>query len=334
MSDLSKQNTFYNLFPTPEYLTLSTSGVAINDTGIHFIQFRHGLFGNGLKLSRFEKIALPEGVVDSGFINNAEKLATVIKDLASRYRLNFVRATLPEERAYLFTATIDKVPTEGLRDAVAFILEENVPVTLADSVFDFDVLKSEESAEKLVVNVAVLSKKVVDFYLQVFQAAGVTPVSFDIESQAIARAAVPKGDKSPQLIVNLGKKRTGFYIVEEEVVQFTTTLPLGAGEVGTNSHLSEIKTELSKILTYWSAHRKERGVERQIGKILVSGEAATDQGFVTALLGDSSVPHTIVDPWVNISGGKDALAPELAKDSLEYLPAIGLAIPHPHRTYV
>ncbi len=333
MSTSQKQNSFYNHFPTPEYLTLSTSGIAITDESLHFIQFRHGLFGNGLKLSHYEKIALPEGVVESGFINNPEKLGVVLKDLAARYSLSFARATLPEERAYLFTTTIDKVPTEGLRDAVAFIIEENVPVSLADSVFDFDILNATEEADKLRVTVSVISRKVVDFYLQVFESAGVTPVSFDIESQAIARAVVAKGDKSTQLVLNLGRKKTGFYVVEDEVVQFTTTLPYGAGE-GDHAHLNDLKTEIRKIFTFWSAHQKSATADGDISKVLICGEASLDHSFVTNLMSESPVPYDWVNPWVNVASTPERLPPDLVKDALDYVSAIGLAVPHPHRTYV
>lgn len=307
--------------------------MAVTDESVHFIQFRRGLFGNGLKLSHYEKVMLPEGVMESGFINNAEKLAEVLKDLARRYNLRYARATLPEERAYLFTATIDKVPSEGLRDAVAFIIEENVPVTLENSVFDFDVLSTAEEGDKLRVTVSVISRKVVDFYLQVLGSAGITPASFDIESQAIARAAVPRGDKTTQLILNLGKNKTGFYVVEDEVVQFTTTLPYGAGG-GTEAHLNDLKTEIRKIFTYWSAHSRGGVPAKNIEKVLLCGAASLDHGFVTELMSEVTTPFDWVDPWVNVSSSIEKLPPELIKDALEYVSAIGLAIPHPHRTYV
>ncbi len=332
MSIFQKQNFFYNHFPTPEYLTLSTSGIAITDESIHFIQFRHGLVGRGLKLSHYKKIVLPRGVVESGFINNAEKLTTILKEIKERYKLSHIRATLPEERAYLFTATIDKVPPEGLRDAVAFIIEENVPVTLADSVFDFDVLDVPEEPNKLKVIVSAISNKVVDFYLPVFEAAGITPVSLDIESQAIARATVALGDKSVQLILNLGKQKTGLYVVEDEIVQFTTTLPYGIDENST--HLSDLKTEIKKIFVFWAAHDKSSSSDHNIKKVLLCGTASLDHSFATSFMSECPVPYEWVNPWVNLSSTPMKLPQNLVKEALDYVPAIGLTIPHPHRTYV
>ncbi len=334
MSDSKKQHTFYEHFPTPEYLTLSNSGVAITDDSVHFMQLRRGMLGSTLKLAHYEKIPLPQGVVESGYINNAEKLTEVLADLSKRYRLAYIRATLPEERAYLFTVSIDKVPDEGLRDAVAFIIEENVPVTLENSVFDFDVLATAEEAGKITVAVSVISKKVVDFYLQVFEAAGMTPVSLDIESQAIARAAVRKGDRSAQMIVNLGDKKTGFYVIADGVVQFTTTLPYGAAASGTGDHLTDLQAEIKKIFAFWDAHHKTGAEGKGIEKILVCGQASLDSNLVALFMNDAPVPFEWVDPWKNAFSISEKLPADLRRDALEYTSATGLAIPHPHRTYV
>jgi Tfp pilus assembly PilM family ATPase len=332
MSDPLKQNTFYNHFPTPEYLTLSNSGIAISDDGVHFVQLRHSKFGKGLRLSHYEKVALPEGVVEAGFINEPNKLKEVLVDLRRRHNLKFTRSTLPEERAYMFTTTIDKVPMEGIRDAVAFIIEENVPVSLADSVFDFNILSISESEGKMVVAVSVLPSKTVDFYLQVFEEAGITPVSFDVESQAIARAVVPKGDRTTQLILNLGKKKTGFYVVEDEVVQFTTTLPYGLESAST--HINDLKTEIKKIFAYWTAKNKTDAPERPIIKILVCGVASQDQKYLNELLGDAPTSYDFTNPWMNVTAQNERLPSDLVKDGLEYVSAVGLSIPHPHRSYV
>src|SRR3990167_6700023 len=120
---------FFSLFPTPEYLLLSTSGLSLTDEYIKIVQFRKDFLSPCLKLVNFAKVATPKGVIEGGIITNTEVLAETLKKLASAYNLHYVHATLPEEKAYLFSAYIDSVSHEDLRDAVAFILEENVPVS-------------------------------------------------------------------------------------------------------------------------------------------------------------------------------------------------------------
>ncbi len=305
MKALPKKNIFSEFFPVPEYLRLANAGLAITDSSVKFADLRH---------KKFEQIPLPEGVVQSGFINEPEKLTEVLKDTAARHKLSYVYATLPEERAYLFTAVIDKVPEEGLRDAVAFIIEENAPVTLANSVFDFDVV-GEIGDSRLLVTVSVISKKFVDFYVQVFEAAGLTPVAFEIESQATARAIISQGDNSTQSIVNLGQKKTAFYIVEDGVVQFTTTLPYGVGtRESSHSRLGDIKTELGKVFTFWNARVEKSGMsEKAIENMLLCGPGSFDENVVNEFKKDSEVPCEVA-----------SVPAEFPDEALNHLPLVGL----------
>lgn len=335
MRDLLKKKLFSDFFPTPEYLLLANSGIVITDASVKFVQFTRGMLKSALHLAHFKRIPLPDGVVQSGFINDPDKLISILKNLSRRYGLQYVYATLPEERAYLFTATIDKVPEEGLRDAVAFIIEENVPVQLPNSVFDFDVVGELKESNQLKVVVSVISKKVVDFYLQVFESAGITPVSFDIESQVIARAIVPRGDKRAQLIVNLTHKKTGFFIVEDEIVQFTTTLPYGTEESSPNSRLDDIKAELKKIFAFWSAKADKLGLaERKIEKMLICGSGAQNDSLVAELEKDCPLTCELVNAWVNAPGAVSDLPAAFLKESLDYVAAIGLVLPDDKEPHV
>lgn len=336
MTSFPEKKSFFNLFPTPEYLLLSSGGIAITDDSVKFVQFRRSLFGQSLKLSSYEKFPLEAGVAQSGYINNAEKLTEVLGGLSKKHDISFARATFPEERAYLFSAFIDRVPQKGLRDAVAFIVEANVPVQLANSVFDFDVIEDDLESNKIKVVVAVLSKKVVDFYIQIFESAGITPVSFDIESQAIARAVVPRGDSSTQMVVNLAINKTGFYIVEDEVVQFTTTLPIGATKESPYSHMNDLVVEMRKIFGFWSSRASTSGNgARKIEKVLLCGTNASNEEFIKEFMKECPVSYSVANPWINISDGYQHLSAEdISQDALDYTSAIGVAMARGIKTNV
>src|SRR3989344_3950548 len=124
----SKQRTFLDFFPVPEFLLLSTTGIVITDTDTKFVQLHREIFGDGFELAHATKVTNPRGVVESGLIENPNELVPILKKLASHYNISYARASLPDEKAYLFTTAISWVPPEGCRDAVAFIVEENVPV--------------------------------------------------------------------------------------------------------------------------------------------------------------------------------------------------------------
>ncbi len=318
----SKQKTFLDLFPAPEFLLLSTTGIAVTDKDTKFVQLRREIFGEGFELGHASKISNPRGAVESGLISQPDELASILKKLASHYNIHYAHATLPEERAYLFTTTIGWVPPEGLKDAVAFIIEENVPVSLAESIFDFEVIREDKNASEIKLTVSVLPKSVAHTYIELFESAGITPVSFDIESQAIARAVVHRGDKRPHLIVNLSLEKTGFYVVEEEVVQFSTTPAYGIGEDDLYPSLNDLKAEMRKVLVFWNA----RSSEEKIEKIILCGFGASKKDFVEKLMSENEVPYTLADVWLNMSPSRSHV-PEIPFDeSLDYASAIGLVL--------
>ncbi len=309
-----------DLFPTPEYLLLSRAGLAISDEGVKFLELKKSLLGKSVAVARHRSIPLPTHSIESGFVNNPEALKKALQEI-SGLGARYVHATLPEERAYLFTAIIDRVPPESIRDSIAFILEENVPLTLSGSVFDFDVV-GEPGPDKLKVTVSVLSKKVVDFYVETLEAVGLTPVSFDIESQAISRAVIREGDTSTQLILSLRPTKTGLYIVEDEVVQFTTTLPFSA-----KSHLEELKNEVEKIFSFWGKRLDHtNGIEDKIQRILLSGTETLEESFVAELSKSAKVPVLASDPWSSVADSLGSLPEEISKNPLGYAAVIGSAL--------
>src|SRR3990167_10888877 len=292
MISLLKQKTFLDLFPAPEFLLLSITGIAITDVDTKFVQLRRKIFGDGFELAHASKVDNPKGAVEAGLINNASELVSILKKLASHYNIRYARASLPEEKAYLFTANINWVPPEGLRDAVAFIIEENVPVSLAESVFDFEIIEENESSCEIKLAVSVLPKSVVNAYVELFESSGITPASFDLESRAIARAVIHRGDKRLHLIINLSLKRTGFYVVEEEVVQFSTTLAYGIDGDDSYSNPNDLKAEMRKVFAFWNARTDKSGKPgKKIEKIILCGLKGSKMDFVEKLMSENEAPY-------------------------------------------
>lgn len=327
MTSSLKQKTVFDLFPTPEFLLLSTVGIVMTDADTKLVQLRRKIFGNGFKLARSSKTNNPKGAIKSGMIANPDQITPILKKLASQYNIHYAHAILPEEKAYLFTTTIGRVPPEGLKDAVAFIIEENAPVSLTESVFDFEILDENENTNDIKLTVSVLPKGVVSAYEQLFESAGIIPISFDLESQAIARAVIRRGDRRPHLIINLSLEKTGFYVVEREVVQFSTTYSVGAG--GSYLNPNDLKAEMHKVLAFWHAHTDKAGKsENQIAQIILCGVVGNDKDFFERFLGDSDIPCALADVWLNMSPSHSHTSKMSFGESLDYASAIGLLLPH------
>lgn len=328
MRALARRQSFMDFFPVPEFMLLSMTGIVITDDDTRFVELKRGMFGDGFELVHASKAPNPKGAVESGLIVSPQNLAPVAKKMSEHFGTNYAKAVLPEERAYIFTTIIDRVPHDGLRDAVAFIIEENAPVSLAESVFDFEIIKSDRQTGEIKLAVSVIPKDIVKSYENFLESIGITPTAFELESQAVARAVIHREDRRPQLIINLSTKKTGFYVVEDGVVQFSTTPVFGIGADGSYSNIADLRAEIRKIITFWNIHTDKHGRPgKKIEQIVLCGHGASDATFVEKLMEGSEVDHQLADVWLNLSTSRDRTPPIPFEESLGYAPAIGLVLP-------
>lgn len=357
---------FFQLFPPPSFLALPRVGVDISDEAIRFVEFVH--FAHGLELGRFGEKKLPTGVVESGYINDIETLVGKLSELRHENDLNFVKASLPEEKVYLFKAELPRLPQSEMRSAIEFRLEENVPISPADAIFDYEVIQKElpEFAETVEVSISVLPKKVITTYLQVFERSGLSVLEFATEGKAISSSLIKKGDLGTYMIVNFTEKRTGIFIISEGVVRFTSTLTIG-GELVTNAlakslsisqeeaqkikeeqrtvgkngkdifdysmnALSAIKDEINKIFIYWHTHEDLHTAKsrpnNKIEKIILCGENSALIGLDAYLASSIKVPVERGDVWNNAFSYESFIPAIPALKALSYAVPIGLALPN------
>jgi len=293
-------------------------GFSISDTSLRFVSLtKHE---HTFVLGDYAEHPFKEGVVDAGFINQPEEIVAILKELKKKYSLQFIKITLPEEKAFVFRTQIPAVSPEEIRGSVEFTIEENAPLSVSEVVFDYMVVPTKNSSEdgKIDVVVSVVPQKVVDSYLKLCSEAGLFVVSCELESQAIARCIVRKDDISSYLILNLERNKTGFYITTGGAVQFTSTMVI------TPNNLSGLCDEISKI--YWHTHGDKKG-NVKISKILLSGEHAGHEGVREYIVSNLGIDVEVANVWENVFT-LDTYVPDLSyKDSLSFAPAIGLALP-------
>ena len=321
----------FDIFPTPRFLTLTDAGVSISERTVRYISFRPSGSGD-LHIEFSGEIALPEGVVSQGEVKDKEKLVEILSQLSRDKGIRFVKATLPEERAYLFTTAVDRVPYKDLRDAVAFLIEENAPVSLSKSLFSFEILDNPDNFK---VAVSVLPTDVAQTYIETFEAAGLTPVSFDIESQAISRALVKRGDERAHLIIYLGHNRVGFYLVNDGVVQFSTTMVIDVADSENPETIKALKLEIRKFFSFWSSKVDANSVPNQkVERIIIGGPWAKDEKLVSSIMSDVETPYSLGNVWINVSDIEKRLPDMSFEESLAYAATVGAALRGGREEYV
>lgn len=312
------RKTFFDLFPPPHFMLMSAVGLSLSDTTMRFVELRP--HEGGWVLGDYAERPLPDGAVGAGYINEPGKIVEIIKDLQKKYDLKFARITLPEEKAFVFRTHVPVGERSEMRSSVEFTLEENVPLSSEEAVFDFMKVpvKDETAQTEASVSVVAVPNKVVETYLSLFKDAGISVVSCELESQAIARSIIPKGDTGVYLILNLEREKTGFYISIGQAVQFTSTMSI------TPDSMSQLCDEISKI--YWHAHgEKKNGIK--VEKIYLCGEGSVREGVREQIFSKLGIETEVANVWRNIFVF-DKYVPDISqKDSLGFAAAVGLALP-------
>lgn len=221
----------------------------------------------GYVIKNLLEIEIPSGLVAQGEIKDQEKLFSIFKEVFKKIkdagiRTRYITASLPEEKIFISVVQLPKMEEEEIESALGFEIEANIPYSLKDVYYDWELIPSA-NIDHLDVLVAAIPKKIVDSYLDIFKKAGFKPVVFEVESQAIARALVSfnssdKNQNLPLLLIDLGATRTSFIIYSGGAIRFTSSIPVSSRdftlEISKSLKISEKDAEDLKI---------KHGIERK-----------------------------------------------------------------------
>jgi type IV pilus assembly protein PilM len=352
--------SFFDYFPPPQFLDLPFVGLDISPRAIRLVELKKD---NGIyQVSRFGERLLEEPITDFENIASHEGVKKALQSLQREFKLKYVKATISEEKAFLFKTEVEGKTEDEIRTSIEFHLEENVPLSGEEALFDFFVFKKKGTGREEA-SVTVIEKKVVDALVAVFKECGITPLSFHLEPTAASRAVVKSGDTSSYIIVNLAETKTTISIESEGALQFTSTIPIGSESFTTsiakqfnvgieeaeklkrekgfvrqeeNSDLffalansvSVLKDEIERVYMYWHSHQDKNGGQiKKIEKILLCGKDSSLLGFKDHLSLSLKVPVEIGNVWINLFSFEDIIPSIPQSESLGYAAAIGLCLP-------
>ena len=349
---------FLKCFPTPNFLSARSFGLDISDESLKFVELattRHNM-----KIKHWGERIIPAGVIESGKIQNPERMEEILSKLRKEEGVKSVRVSLPEEQVYLFQLRLEKEGLTSVKEGIELVLEEHVPIQAEDAIFDYDLVK--EDAQSLEVQVATIPKNVIDNYLLIFEHSQIKVESFELEAQAISRSVIRKGDMDTYMIVDFGKKRTGIFIVSSGIVMFTSTLDVGGVSL-TNviqksfnvnfeeaekmkqkyglerntenkeifavllNSVSILRDEIVKHFLYWHTHKDEEGKNNPpIKKIILCGGDSNLNGLADYISVSMKSTVQMANVWINIVD-TETYVPEINfKQALSFTTALGLAL--------
>lgn len=212
-------------------------GIDINGLSLRIVKLKkkHKLF----KLVSVNEVAVDQGVIVDGIIQNQEALTKIIKNAVATVKgkkldTKYVIACLPEEKSFTQVIQMPKMSEEELQQSVPFEAENYIPLTIDKVYLDFQIIHPHEEKEKstpdhldLLINV--MPRGIVDSYVSCFKKAGLIPAILEVESQALVRALLRKDQtNSSILFIDLGGTNTTFIIYSGNSVRFTSSVPLSS----------------------------------------------------------------------------------------------------------
>jgi type IV pilus assembly protein PilM len=320
------------------------------------------------RVRSFGSVSLPLGVIVDGEIIQEEKVVEALRVLLAqsgpeKVTQQQVFCSLPEMKVFLRVIMLPRIQEEELAEVIKWEIEGNIPLSLDQIYYDYQVLGEELASfaddKHQAVLVVAVARHIVDQYVRVVEKAGLEVVGLETESLAQARIFAPAPQANPitTLIVDLGDRRTSFSIVVNNVPLFTSSSHLssqmltdtlsktlrvpfeeaeklkrqygieeGLQHNPLRSVLEEVLGDLVKeIERALNFYMSSLGYTPSVDRILLCGGGANLLGLVPYLAQRLHRPIEKGDPWSTLRFGK-TLPPIAFQQASQFSTALGLSL--------
>jgi Tfp pilus assembly PilM family ATPase len=311
-----KFQSILDKFAPPEFIDVSSVGLVFSDTSIRCLY----LDPLSKKPIIYKELDLEPGVIQGGQIKNAEKLAKTLEEVRKISPTPFAKFAIPDETSYVFTAKVPVLPGRTAEESVAFVLEENVPIPLGEANFDFLPQTVENGGDGHFAQVVATatSSALVESYATALRRADFEPLLCVNESQAIAKAVIPKWFTGSSIVIYIHKSSIGIYAAKGQTIEFSST-----SKVDGKNYSQTIVSELTNTHKYWEEH--DGGCRPDI-KYFVCGHYEMCSSSLDEINRIECVRAKLANSWVNLFDLEGYIPDISFEDSLKFTSAIGLLI--------
>ncbi|HMO78729.1 MAG TPA: hypothetical protein PJ997_01315 [Candidatus Paceibacterota bacterium] len=335
-SKSSLSQRILNIFPVPKYLDFDPFCIDLSDQNIRAMKFK--INNNILKPQKYKEIKIQEKDLKISEFANPQYwdetkqnfLSSQIKQFSKEFKTSNAFVVIPESESYIFKIKIPKTAEFDINSFIKFNLEENVPISAEDAIFEYFILKTEnKNADYLEAVVNVFPKKVIETYSNLFLKTDIMPISFESESVALSKASITLGDDEPYLNIRFLSNKTSFSIVERGIVQYDSSVEISIFDILKDVEgpiSTELRTTLNKLLVFWFTNRDYNQEHKKIKTAILSGEGATDDRVQELIEKYLKIKVEVANPWQNCFSLEDFI-PDMDKDlALKYITSIGCLI--------
>lgn len=193
------------------------------------------------ELVRFAQVALPQGAVAGGEIDDVGAVSAAIRRLwrDGGFASRRVATAVANQKVIVRQVEVPYMEEEELRGALGFQVQEYIPIPLEDAILDFQVLEEfagEEGVRMLRVLVVAAVKDMIDAVVQAIAGAGLEPVRIDYSAFAAIRSItdpVPSllSGREAEVVIDIGGGVSTVVVHERGKPRFVRVLPSGSSDV-------------------------------------------------------------------------------------------------------
>ncbi len=317
-------STFFKIFPPPRFLLMPHAGLDISDDAITCISYAGP--AHHKRITAYGSVELPKGLIDGGDVKDEKDLISCLAAFAKEHSLTYVKVSIPEEKAYLFSTDVASAPFDEIEQNIEFKLEENVPLSATDALFYFDLIPYTVKSGSLRASVSVVPQSYIERYISIIRSAGLIPAAFEVVPKSIARAVTPPHSApETKLIVHVMNNKTGLYIVSGSVIDFASTVAVaGASDAqALPEAIATLTKEIDRVHSYWTSHGNGEPIKEVI---LVGRNAPAFEPACEHVKNEATFGAKVADVWSSAFNIDRYLPPISKEASLGYAVAAGLAL--------
>jgi type IV pilus assembly protein PilM len=210
-------------------------GVDIGSSAARAVEV-HGFDGPRPQIVRVAEVALPPTSIRRGEVVEVSTVSTALRKLwtSGGFKTKDVVLGMGGSRVFARDLSVPRAPIVQIRESLPFIVQDLLPVPVADALLDFYPIAEEsgESGPQVAGLLVAALKDAVNANVAAAVGAGLRPVQVDLVPFAMTRAIAPlRSARGRDVLVSIGASSTNVVVSHDGVPQFVRILTNGGDDV-------------------------------------------------------------------------------------------------------
>lgn len=199
-------------------------GLQFGDNVLRALELR------GSSVQAATEATMAKGIVQNDTVISGELLSSTVKKMFEnptfgRFNTRNVVVSLPETKCFVRVIHMQHMSDSEVDSAIPYEAESYVPIPIDQVYLDWQ--KLSETDGRMEILLVASPKEYVDKIVSAIESAGLVPCALEVESQSLARLAIPATGSQNMVIANIKGSNSDLVMVERGNVQFTSTVPIG-----------------------------------------------------------------------------------------------------------